>query len=103
MRLEVQARDLLGLVVAVEAVAVDHGRLLLAVIADKAAAGRKHAGNRQCCDWTPHKGDCIQRRGFARGQRLGYEAALTYLYLMGSSAIGQPPTTPPRNLYASST
>ena len=45
-RLEVQARDLLGRVVAVEANRVDDGRLPLVFIADQPAAGRKCAGQR---------------------------------------------------------
>jgi hypothetical protein len=50
MRLEVQTRDLLGLVVAVETIAVDDGRLPLAFIADQAAAGCECAGQRSSCE-----------------------------------------------------
>ena len=50
-RLEVQSRDLLGLVVAVEADPADHGGLPLALVAHEAAAGRKRAS--QC-----HSSEC---------------------------------------------
>jgi hypothetical protein len=45
-RLEIQARHLLGRVMAIETNRVDDGRLARAFVADKAAAGRKRADQR---------------------------------------------------------
>ncbi len=45
-RLEVQIRDLLGRVVAVETIRANDGRLPLAFIANQAAAGRQYGGER---------------------------------------------------------
>ena len=114
-RLQVQARDLLGRVVAVEAIPANDARLPLAFIADQAAAGRKHARQRGRYEWSGPQNSSVHQTGSPRkqGDTFGrsdapdshndrektvssgpyparYSAGLTYLYSVRRASTVEP-------------